>query len=137
MHPPVPQGMTRNTPPSAKSTLIAGCDIPADTIVSVQTYTVQRDERYFVNPDSWIPERWTTKSDLVKDKRAWIPFSIGPFNCVGKYFALMESKIFLAKVVCAFNICLPEGDDGRNLMEENKDYLTWWCPDFTVRLIPK
>ena len=33
------------------------------------------DERYFSKPTEFIPERWTTESHLVIDKRAFIPFS--------------------------------------------------------------
>ena len=36
------------------------------------------DERYFPQPDEFIPERWTTRRvELVKDERVFVPFSMG------------------------------------------------------------
>lgn len=35
------------------------------------------DERYFVSPEEYIPERWTSKPDLVKNASVFSPFSIG------------------------------------------------------------
>lgn len=41
------------------------------------TNQVASDERYFVRPSEYIPERWTTSPELVKDKTVYAPFSIG------------------------------------------------------------
>ena len=35
------------------------------------------DERYFERASEFLPERWTTAPELVKDKRAFAPFTIG------------------------------------------------------------
>lgn len=35
------------------------------------------DERSFVYPDEFIPERWSTKPELVKDASVFIPFGAG------------------------------------------------------------
>ena len=135
MHPPVPQGMTRNTPKEGAQ--IGDVFVPPDVIVSVPTWSVQRDERYFEKSNEWIPERWFSKPDLIKDNRAQIPFSVGPFNCAGKYFAIMEAKVFIAKVVTAFDIELAPGEDGTNLLTNSKDYMTMWLPDLKLQLVPK
>lgn len=37
----------------------------------------QTDERYFQRPEEWLPERWSTKPHLIKDRAAFIPFSTG------------------------------------------------------------
>lgn len=34
-------------------------------------------EEAFVDPHNFIPERWYSKPELVKDKRAHAPFSLG------------------------------------------------------------
>jgi hypothetical protein len=36
---------------------------------------VRIDERYFPRGREFIPERWTEKPELIKDRRAFIPFS--------------------------------------------------------------
>ncbi len=75
LHPPVPSGTQRVTPPEGMR--IGKHFIPGDTIVQVPSYTLFRDERAFVQPDEFIPERWTTRPELVKDKSVYIPFNIG------------------------------------------------------------
>lgn len=35
------------------------------------------DERNFARPDEWIPEQFTTHPDLILDKSAFVPWSIG------------------------------------------------------------
>jgi cytochrome P450 family 628 len=39
------------------------------------------DERYFERAAEFLPERWTTSPELVKDKRAFAPFTIGMSLC--------------------------------------------------------
>lgn len=34
-------------------------------------------ERYFVRADEYIPERWYSKPEMVKDHGAHVPFSVG------------------------------------------------------------
>lgn len=35
------------------------------------------DERYFTSPDDFVPERWTTKPEMVKNESVFAPFSVG------------------------------------------------------------
>lgn len=37
------------------------------------------DERVFSRPQEFIPERWTTQPELVKDSTVFIPFNGGMF----------------------------------------------------------
>jgi len=55
-------------------------------MVSLPTWAMLHDERYFSNPESFIPERWidTEKGMETCVKEAWIPFLIGKRNCIGK-----------------------------------------------------
>lgn len=39
------------------------------------------DERYFEKPDEFVPERWTTHPEMVKDASVYTPFSIGELFC--------------------------------------------------------
>lgn len=64
------------------------------------------------------------------------PFSVGPFNCVGKAFAMMEAKVFLSKLVAAFELQFAPGEDGSTLLQDVRDYLTWYLPDLRLCLVP-
>lgn len=101
-HAPVLMGTLRET--SSHPIEIAGHRIPPRTIISCPIWTMHYDERYFKNADEFIPERWLSEShpenraDLLLDRRSFVPFSVGPMNCAGKYFAYMEIKVGLPLV---------------------------------------
>ncbi|KAF5987673.1 pisatin demethylase cytochrome P450 [Fusarium coicis] len=75
LFPPVPSGLQRMTP--AEGLRVGDIFIPGDTIVTVPSYTLYRDERYFTSPDDFVPERWTTKPEMVKNESVFAPFSVG------------------------------------------------------------
>jgi len=152
-HAPVPMGTMRETPDHPME--IAGKVIPAKTIVSCPIWTMQYDERCFRDADKFMPERWLDRShpesrtDLMLDKRGFVPFSMGGMNCAGKYFAYMEIKVFVAKVLRKFEIVFPntqlfEEKDGhqaqlvrdQQLVNGTKDYLTQWASDVEVCFLP-
>lgn len=76
LKPSVPSGNARVTPP--EGLVIDEVRIPGDTIVIVPQYVVQRDERNYVRPLEFLPERWLEEGkDLVLNGRAFFPFTIG------------------------------------------------------------
>ncbi|KAH6605547.1 Cytochrome P450 [Trichoderma cornu-damae] len=75
LHPPVPSGTQRMTPPEGMQ--IGERRIPGNIIVQVPSYTVFRDPRAFEEPTAFIPERWTTRQDLIKNRSVFIPFNTG------------------------------------------------------------
>ncbi|KAF2835773.1 cytochrome P450, partial [Patellaria atrata CBS 101060] len=81
---------------------IGETSIPGNCVIKVPSYTIFRDERYFARLDEWIPERWTTQTDLVKNRLAFLPFSIGPYNCVGRPLELAEISLVMAHLVHNF-----------------------------------
>jgi len=76
--PVVPDGGQRKTP--RQGIKIGEQWIPGEVIIKVPTYTICRDKRYFEKPNSFIPQRWTTRKELVKEKRVFTPFSEGMLN---------------------------------------------------------
>lgn len=150
MHPPIPMGLTRETPvqPSGQPTKIGPYLVPGETMLSIPTWTIQHDERYFDKPHEWAPERWTSRPEMVKDRRAYLPFSMGRTACAGKYFAMMEMKVVVAKVVAGFDISFPKEEGGkeevangnkadREWLQGNKDFFTLWLPELKLSLVPR
>jgi hypothetical protein len=67
---------------------------------------MHRDSRYFVEPDSFIPERWLAEPGdrLCPTKGAWRPFETGTRNCLGQALAMLTIKISLLMVVRNYDI---------------------------------
>jgi cytochrome P450 family 628 len=83
------------------------------------------DPSNFDDADLFIPKRWMpSHRDQVLEKRAFIPFSTGPYNCVGQIFAIMEMKTVIARLVQTFYIEFAPGEKGKKLFTESKDHLT-------------
>ncbi|KAF2757755.1 benzoate 4-monooxygenase cytochrome P450 [Pseudovirgaria hyperparasitica] len=119
LHPPVPSGLQRVTPPQGLE--IAGTYIPGNSFVKIPIHTLQRDERNFGMPLEFIPERWTDHPELVKNADAFMPFSIGPYGCVGKQLALMEVRSVTAHILHEYNVRTAPGFTQENFLKEKKD----------------
>ncbi|MFH4979846.1 hypothetical protein AB6A40_006555 [Gnathostoma spinigerum] len=78
--------------------------IPAQTTVVVATYAVQRDPLQYERPNEFYPEHFSPESAAKRDPFAFLPFSAGPRNCLGRKFALTEQKLTLASVLRRFKV---------------------------------
>jgi len=118
---PIPSGVQATTP--IVGVEVAGVHLPGSIQVQVPHIVLMTDERYFPNPEEFIPERWTgEKPQLLLEKRAFIPFSYGAHSCVGKQLALNELRLVLARVVREFNVVRGESHDEEKFREEWMDY---------------
>jgi len=75
LHPAVPTGGYRITGPQGLT--VAGQHLPPDVIISGPRYSLGRSTKCFENPGEFLPERWYSKPQLIKDKRGFSPFSQG------------------------------------------------------------
>ncbi|KAF2014226.1 cytochrome P450 [Aaosphaeria arxii CBS 175.79] len=133
MYPPVPIGLPCLVP--AQGSEVCGEWIPGGTTVSCQQLAMYQDPKNFVEPLSFIPERWTGEDDRFDgdNKHALQPFSYGPRNCLGKNLAYHEMRIILAKILFHFDLTLePESDSWRN----QEVYTLWQKPALKVKCTP-
>lgn len=104
--------MQRRTPPEGIT--VDGKYVPGKTQISVHTMAIQRDERYYSRPLEFIPERWIDAerpANFNHDARAFVPFTIGQFSCLGKNLAYQELRLFMGKVMRNFDFSFPVGFD--------------------------
>lgn len=88
------------------------------------------DERNFPRGDEFIPERWTTRPELVEDASIYAPFSTGRFSCVGKQLALMEIRRTTAMILHGYDFELAPGEDPTKFTANLRDSFTLVAPDF-------
>lgn len=71
---------------------------PAGTRVFVPMYVMQRDPRWWDDPDRFAPERWLQDRPASRHRSAYMPFGLGPRTCLGNDFAKMEAILVAATV---------------------------------------
>lgn len=119
LYPAVPTGVTRNTPPEGVN--VAGRYIPGNTTIVAPRFTIGRLERHYSRPHEFIPSRWTYEPDLVKDKKAFSPFSHGRYACAGKSIALMELRLVIVSLVQKFHVSLAPSETDNCVEDEMMD----------------
>jgi cytochrome P450 len=107
LHPAAPASLQRIVP--AGGGQLGGNFIPANTIVSMQCYTTQRDPVVFPGPDVFAPDRWLTKSGPSEEMKAlFMPFSKGTRACLGIHLAMMELKLTTAALIRDYVVAIAE-----------------------------
>ncbi|KAF8355387.1 hypothetical protein PRIPAC_97010 [Pristionchus pacificus] len=88
-----------------KETIIGGkIRVPVGVGVVAPVHAVMWSEENFVRPREFIPERFLNDKRASAWSATYLPFGIGPRNCVGARFAEMEFKTVLAAVIRCFVI---------------------------------
>ncbi len=96
------------------------------------------EEEAFPRPNEFIPERWTTKPELIADRSVYYPFSAGTsactlpctalgdpcadtdyvsagkYSCVGKQLALVELRQVAVEVLRRYTVELAPGFTSRD-----------------------
>lgn len=121
-YPAVPSGVYRKSPPGGIT--INGHFVPGGCIVQTPQHIIQRSSKAFAEPLEFMPERWTTRPELIRDKNAFFPFLIGKYGCIGKQLALNEMRSVLTKLVLEFDLAFAKGEDGYRLLNETQDHFT-------------
>jgi len=75
---------------------VGGHTLPVGAVVLIFPYQIQRDPRFWTEPDRFDPDRWTPEADAKREMYAYIPFGAGPRMCIGEAFAWMEAHVVLA-----------------------------------------
>lgn len=85
---------------TVKDTVVEGYRIPADTDVVVGVQFSHVMEEYWTDPLTFDPERFAPERREDRSHRyAWEPFGGGVHKCIGLYFAGMEVKSILHRLL--------------------------------------
>ncbi|WP_378741934.1 cytochrome P450 [Nocardia brasiliensis] len=91
------QGHPMNPRLTMRDAELGGFQIPRGTLVGTPVYTVHRDERWWRDPDSYDPTRFTDASHS-RPNNAFIPFGAGPHHCIGSGMAYMNAQFLLTLI---------------------------------------
>lgn len=89
--------------------------IPEGSLVLVNVYGLQRDGRFFDDPEKFDPDRWTAERKEKRNPYTYVPFGGGIRRCIGENFAWMEGVLVMAALARNWRLRLsPEQQIGIN-----------------------
>lgn len=96
---------------------IGNVTLPANTFIGTTFGLNHNNEKYFSNPQKFLPERWFSEvSNKERNAYVYQPFSAGIRNCVGQRFAMLELKTAIIKIILRFKIVMDEPEYEPNLI---------------------
>jgi cytochrome P450 len=72
--------------------------VPAGTEIYIAPYFIQRSPRLWEAPETFNPDRFQDAEESARRSLSFLPFSIGPRNCIGEYLARLEMQIHVILV---------------------------------------
>eukprot|EP00112_Aurelia_sp_Birch-Aquarium-sp1_P017611 Seg4099.3 transcript_id=Seg4099.3/GoldUCD/mRNA.D3Y31 product="Cytochrome P450 3A31" protein_id=Seg4099.3/GoldUCD/D3Y31 len=87
-----------------ESCSINGVEFKKGMAVIVPIYNLHHDETYFPDPESYMPERFLPGNKESIKPFAYLPFGMGPRNCIGMRLALMEMKVVLVRMLQKYRL---------------------------------
>ncbi|KAL3429833.1 cytochrome P450 [Aspergillus tetrazonus] len=113
---------SRVTPP--EGLMIAGTHIPGGIKVIAPKYSLYRLPSVFESPLSFIPERWYSRPELIRDKTVFAPFGVGRRVCVGKNLAITQVRLVAAILLLRYRVRFAPGETGQAFEQDLRDQLT-------------
>ncbi|XP_074042642.1 cytochrome P450 9e2-like isoform X2 [Leptinotarsa decemlineata] len=65
---------------------------------------IHRDPKYYPDPERFDPERFNDENKGKIDPFTYMPFGLGPRNCIGSRFALLETKLLFFHLLSHFEL---------------------------------
>lgn len=75
-----------------------GYEVPPGALVLLSPYIVQREERWFPDPEKFDPQRWLGANAGPSERFAYFPFGGGPRRCIGESFAMIFGSATLSTI---------------------------------------
>ena len=100
MKPPV----TEHFRTCVKDCTVNGVKIKKGTMIQMPIYAAHYNEDFFAEPLVFNPDRFLKENEDQIIPYTWRPFGAGNRVCIGQRFALMEIKIFVAKMLQKYKV---------------------------------
>nr|AID61450.1 cytochrome P450 [Calliphora stygia] len=73
--------------------------LPDDMPVYIPIFGIQRDPKYWPNPNTFDPERFSAENKKQHKSMTYMPFGTGPHNCIGSRIGLLQTKLGLVHIL--------------------------------------
>ncbi|KAK4185891.1 cytochrome P450 [Podospora australis] len=102
---------------------VAGVFIPPNTTIINPRYSIHRREDCFERANEFIPERWTTRREMVRNMAAYSPWGTAHHSCIARVMAIDALRITCAWIIKKYRFRLAPGESGRRVLEDMIDQL--------------
>ncbi|XP_078698409.1 cytochrome P450 2D6-like [Branchiostoma floridae x Branchiostoma belcheri] len=107
IRPVIPLAVPHATTETVK---VRGYDIPKETQVLMNLYSLHMDPAYWPDPDRFHPGRFLdAEGNVINKPESFMPFSGGRRECLGEQLARMELFLFFSTLLQSFSFRTPEG----------------------------
>jgi len=83
--------------------------IPAGSTVIVYVYGAHHAPRYWNDPETFDPERFTRENAAAQPPFTHLPFGGGPRGCIGGNYAMLQILMILSTLLRKYDLELPPG----------------------------
>jgi cytochrome P450 len=90
---------------AVRATEVGGQRVARGTTVLISPWVLHRDPRFWDEPESFRPERW---SNGTAPRHAYLPFGAGQRVCIGASFAQLEATLVLTTISQRFRLELAD-----------------------------
>lgn len=103
---------------------IGGYDVAPGTEIYLAPYFLHRHPEFWPEPDRFDPDRFSAERSAERPSLAYLPFSVGPRNCIGEHLARLEMQIHLVLLARRLKLnyaarAAPEMAAGINLLTKH------------------
>ncbi|KAI5119693.1 hypothetical protein M0805_003579 [Coniferiporia weirii] len=149
INPPFPLGLLHR---SREKDVYRGKTIPAGSIIMPNVWHMMRDERYYADPEKFIPERFLkrftsagkdhvhTLNDFNPEDPSSLVFGFGRRICPARFFADAGAWLAIANILAVFDVLPPfDPNTGKETLP-SVGYITGFTSKpkpFDCRIIPR
>uniref|UniRef100_A0AAR5P6I3 Cytochrome P450 n=1 Tax=Dendroctonus ponderosae TaxID=77166 RepID=A0AAR5P6I3_DENPD len=94
-----------------KDVALDSLTIPTGTNIFVSPYATHHLPEIYPEPSKFNPDRFSSENIKKIHPFGYLPFSIGPRNCIGYKFAYLEMKTIVATVIRNYHLTLRHEED--------------------------
>ncbi|KAI1413310.1 cytochrome P450 [Hypoxylon sp. FL1857] len=118
----VPTAGARKT--MKEGVVVGGVRIPPYTTIVAPRFSISRREDCFEQPTTFVPERWTTRPEMIRNMAAFNPFGIGHTSCLGRLLSMDTMRYVTARLVKKYRFHLAPGETGLRVLDDMADQFT-------------
>ncbi|XP_063367037.1 cytochrome P450 6B5-like isoform X1 [Cydia amplana] len=78
--------------------------IEKNQLIKIPILGIHYDEKIYPNPEKFDPDRFSPENVAARHSCAYLPFGLGPRNCIGYRFAQLQSRVCMAKLLSQFRV---------------------------------